>query len=86
VVLKETDAISLDREDLFISEEEVRVNYEFTNTTDKDVVALVAFPLPDQSYDEASEGSVRDLKRRDQFPTVWLTASLLTTTSWSRPS
>ena len=37
VVLKETDAISLDKEDLFISEEEVRVNYEFTNTTDKDV-------------------------------------------------
>ena len=71
VVLKETDAISLDREDLFISEEEVRVNYEFTNTTDKDVVALVAFPLPDQSYDEASEGSVRDLRAEINFQTVF---------------
>lgn len=71
VVLKETDAISLDKEDLFISEEEVRVNYEFTNTTDKDVEALVAFPLPDQSYDEASESIVRDLRAEIGFQTVF---------------
>lgn len=71
VVLKETDAVSLDKEDLFISEEEVRVNYEFTNTTDKDVEGLVAFPLPDQIYDETSEGSARDLRAEINFQTTF---------------
>lgn len=71
LVLKETDAISLDKEDLFISEEEVRVDYEFTNTTDKDVEALVAFPLPDQDYDEASQGGARDLRAEINFQTVF---------------
>ena len=54
LVLVKSEAISLDSEDLFISKDEVRVKYRFTNTTDKDVETLVAFPLPEQVYDESS--------------------------------
>jgi hypothetical protein len=38
--------IEIVREDLFISREEVRVRYEFRNTSKADIVSLVAFPLP----------------------------------------
>ena len=34
-------------EDLYVSPDAVRVTYQFENTTDADVSALVAFPLPD---------------------------------------
>jgi hypothetical protein len=47
LVLKNTDAISMDKEDLFISVDQIRVDYVMTNTTTKDVEALVMFPLPD---------------------------------------
>jgi hypothetical protein len=68
--LKETDAISLDSEDLYISKDEVRVDYSFTNTTDKDAEALVAFPLPDQVYDENGEGYFHDMKKELEFKTL----------------
>lgn len=44
--LKQNDAISMDSEDLFLSRQEVRVKYRFTNTTTNDVETLVSFPLP----------------------------------------
>ncbi len=44
--LNQNDAISMDSEDLFLSQQEVRVKYKFTNTTTKDVETLVSFPLP----------------------------------------
>jgi hypothetical protein len=69
LTLKETDAISLDSEDLYISKDEVRVNYSFTNATDKDVETLVAFPLPDQVYDENGEGYFHDMKKELEFQT-----------------
>lgn len=47
LTLIRSEAIRLDREDLFISREQVRVNYVFTNTSDRDIETLVAFPLPD---------------------------------------
>jgi hypothetical protein len=47
LTLLQSESISLDREDLYISAGEVRVRYEFTNTSDKDQDVLVAFPLPD---------------------------------------
>lgn len=47
LVLMNTDKISMNREDLFISEKEIRVEYEFSNLTDKDIEASVVFPLPD---------------------------------------
>lgn len=47
LTLTRSEAIRLDQEELFVSREQVRVNYVFTNTTDRDIEALVAFPLPD---------------------------------------
>ncbi len=47
LILARTDAIAMRKEDLFISEDEVRVDYVFHNQTDKDVETVVAFPMPD---------------------------------------
>lgn len=38
--------ISLDYEDLYISAEEVRINYRFTNHSKRDIDTLISFPLP----------------------------------------
>jgi hypothetical protein len=46
LVLSRTDAISMAKEDLFISMDRVTVDYVFRNVTDKDVNAIVAFPMP----------------------------------------
>ncbi len=64
--LTKNDAISMDSEDLYLSQDKVLVKYRFTNTTDKDVETLVTFPLPaipteiqgylgDQSYPDWSD-------------------------------
>lgn len=42
-----SDAISMDSEDLYVSEKLVRVKYRFTNHSDAPVDTLVAFPMPD---------------------------------------
>ncbi|MFC4170591.1 DUF4424 domain-containing protein [Microvirga sp. GCM10011540] len=42
-----TDAVGMVSEDLFLSMDEVRVNYRFRNRTDRDVSGTVAFPMPD---------------------------------------
>jgi hypothetical protein len=47
LVLRPSEAIRLDSQDLFISRDRVRVTYRFTNTTGTDIDILVAFPLPD---------------------------------------
>ena len=44
--LRQNDAISMDSEDLFLSLDEVRITYRFTNHSDRDVETLVSFPLP----------------------------------------
>jgi hypothetical protein len=46
LILSRTDAISMEKENLFISMDKVQVDYVFRNTTEKDVEALVAFPMP----------------------------------------
>lgn len=46
-----TDKISMRSEDLYISLDEVRVRYEFVNTSDADVTSLVAFPMPELKGD-----------------------------------
>lgn len=40
-------AVEMQREDLYISAGEIRVDYVFHNTTDTDVETVVAFPMPD---------------------------------------
>lgn len=48
LVLKQSDAIRLDSEDLYISADRIVVKYRFTNISDQDVETLVSFPLPPQ--------------------------------------
>lgn len=55
--LVRVDSVSIVSEDLFISADEVRVDYVFENITDADVDTLVAFPMPDidaHPYEELS--------------------------------
>lgn len=47
LTLKQSEFITMDSEDLFVSRDLVRVKYRFTNTSDQPVETLVAFPLPD---------------------------------------
>ena len=69
--LKQSTNISLEKEELYISEDEVRVDYRFTNHSAKDVETLVAFPLPDQVYDEDSgEGPTHRLSQDLAFKTT----------------
>lgn len=69
LTLVESDSISLDTEDLFISEQEVRVRYEFTNTSSKDITTLVAFPLPDLPTGDQEAGQMVDYRARLEFKT-----------------
>ncbi len=69
LTLKQSDAISLESEDLFLSKAEVRVKYLFRNTSTKDVETLVAFPLPDQVFDENGDMYYRDLRNGLGFET-----------------
>src|SRR5215470_9413815 len=47
IIVSHTDAVSMLSENLSISLEKVSVDYVFKNETDKDVDAVVAFPMPD---------------------------------------
>jgi hypothetical protein len=46
LALKQNDAISMDKEDLYISATDVRVDYTYTNHSAQDLKVLVSFPLP----------------------------------------
>jgi Domain of unknown function (DUF4424) len=46
LALTQNAAISMDSEDLFISADEVRVKYRFTNRSAKDLTLTVSFPVP----------------------------------------
>ncbi|GAB5487151.1 MAG: DUF4424 domain-containing protein [Parasphingorhabdus sp.] len=48
LVLKQSDNVSMDSEDLYISQDQVRIRYTFTNHSDRDVKTIVAFPMPPQ--------------------------------------
>lgn len=47
-----SDKIEMVREDLYISMDEVRVDYVFRNHSEEDISAMVAFPMPDIQNDE----------------------------------
>ncbi len=56
VEFKKSDAISMEKEDLFISMDKVKVAFDFKNNSDQDYTTLVAFPLPEQScYEDECE-------------------------------
>jgi hypothetical protein len=50
-----TDEIRMEREDLSIGHDRIRVSYRYRNLTDHDVRMEVAFPLPDVNVWEMSE-------------------------------
>ncbi|WP_137132336.1 DUF4424 domain-containing protein [Rhizobium sp. FY34] len=47
LVYVETSDVAMEQEDLYLSMTEVRVDYVFRNTSDKDVDSVIAFPMPD---------------------------------------
>jgi hypothetical protein len=47
LILSRSDVVAMESEDLFLSRDKVTVDYVFRNWSDKDVDAIVAFPLPD---------------------------------------
>lgn len=47
LIFERNEAISMDAEDLFLSLDQVRVKYSYTNRSTAPVTLLIAFPLPD---------------------------------------
>ena len=47
LIFEKNDQISMDAEDLYLSLEQVRVRYTYTNHSNAPITLLVAFPLPD---------------------------------------
>ena len=46
IQFKKTDVIEMEKEDLFISEDKIKVAYVYRNTTAEDYTTEIAFPLP----------------------------------------
>ncbi|QRM54544.1 DUF4424 domain-containing protein [Sinorhizobium sp. BG8] len=57
-----TPDIEMLSEDLFISPEEIRVEYVFRNTSSHDVKGLVAFPMPDIGGDPYANVAMGDVE------------------------
>ena len=66
LILSRSDAVAMQSEDLFISPEKVTVDYVFHNNTDKDVDAIVAFPMPDISGDPEEMAAIPE-NQSDNF-------------------
>jgi hypothetical protein len=60
LVFTRSDVVSMESEDLYISQEEVRVAYVFRNTGQADVEAIVAFPMPDIASSPYENVSIPD--------------------------
>lgn len=58
ITLKYQPQISMDKESLFISETEVRVDYVFTNTSSQDLIVPIAFPMPPMFFGSADHSSI----------------------------
>jgi uncharacterized protein DUF4424 len=58
LVLVKTDDIEMRSEDLFISEEKIRVVYRFFNKSAKDVTTIVAFPMPDLNFSDSFDVAI----------------------------
>ena len=59
IELRQNGAVSMDYEDLYISKDEVRVTYRFTNRSARAVETVVSFPVPVLSPDSGMfEGDI----------------------------
>ena len=61
LIFTRSDSIAMESEDLFISQEEMRVAYKFRNTSEADVDSLVAFPMPDIESSPYQNVSIPDM-------------------------
>lgn len=52
LVLRQTDDIDMVSEDLYVSEERIRVRYVFRNRRAQDVRVTIAFPMPERDFGE----------------------------------
>jgi hypothetical protein len=63
IVFTKGTPVRMKAEDLYVSPKSVRIRFEFSNDSDKDVDTLVAFPLPDVDNNEFTEspmGTITD--------------------------
>jgi hypothetical protein len=68
LVLKNSRNIDMVEEDLFLSADEVRVNYVFHNRARADENVIVAFPMPDRDLSQEGESDISHV--RDFVTTV----------------
>ena len=62
LVLKNSRNIDMLDEDLFVSADEIRVDYVFRNQGREDERVIVAFPLPDRDLTQENEGDVGQIR------------------------
>jgi hypothetical protein len=65
IVLQRTNAVAMVSEDLFISQQKIKVRYVYRNVTRQPVTLTISFPLPDR---EPSEGGERSINIDDGSP------------------
>lgn len=73
IELRQNGAVSMDSEDLFISKDEVRVSYRFTNRSARPVETVVSFPVPVLAADSGmfeGDTAVPDYRSLDFRTTV----------------
>ncbi|HDQ03797.1 MAG TPA: DUF4424 domain-containing protein [Deltaproteobacteria bacterium] len=51
IYLKEEKNISIEKEDLYISENKIEVSYIFKNHSNNDIITEIVFPIPDYKFD-----------------------------------
>jgi len=57
IIFKEEKNISIEKEDLYISQDRVEVSYVFKNHSSEDIKTIIAFPVPDYDYDLTATGN-----------------------------
>ncbi|MGU3284217.1 DUF4424 domain-containing protein [Methylobacterium sp. WL18] len=60
LVVGKTDRIALAAEELYLSEQAVRIDYRFRNQTDADIETTITFPMPDITGDSEMLVSIPD--------------------------
>lgn len=54
--LKKIENVSVEMEDLYISQKKIEVAYLFKNHSDKDITTEIAFPVPEYTTEDAQRG------------------------------
>jgi hypothetical protein len=62
IVFKEQPEISMEKESLFISDTEVKVEYLFRNTGPRDLNVTIAFPMPPIYYGASDYSHIKNFK------------------------